>query len=229
MKRLLLLEYDAGYADTVDSIGKNFLIETEVKTSDLTVNGVPQIVFAVLQKYGVKNENGRVYSEEILKREGDRYLKECIPQKNTLLEVNHPESTQINILNGGGLLTDLWWDGITMLGKIKLNLSRGFIDSGIVSTSGDHVANLMLNGTVVGVSSRGVGSLQKRGDVNVVQPDYELICWDFVNKPSSKGSWVASNLKELDPFVDKRVQEEKNTPMYNNLQDKLFAYLDNHK
>jgi hypothetical protein len=229
MKRLLLLEYDAGYADTVDSIGKNFLIETDLKTSDLTVNGVPQTVFAVLQKYGVKNENGRVYSEEILKREGERYLKECIPQKNTLLEVNHPESTQINILNGGGLLTDLWWDGITMLGKIKLNLSRGFIDSGIVSTSGDQVANLMLNGTVVGVSSRGVGSLQKRGDVNVVQPDYELICWDFVNKPSSKGSWVASNLKELDPYVDKTVREEKNTPMYNSLQDKLFAYLDNHK
>ena len=116
-----------------------------------------------------------------------------------------------------------------MMGKIKLNLSKGFIDSGIVSTSGDHIANLMLNGVMVGVSSRGVGSLEKRGDVNVVQPDYDLICWDFVNKPSSKGSWVANELKELSPYIDKSVKEELNLSPKRSLQDKLFAYLERYE
>lgn len=226
MARLLLLEYDAGYAGTAESMSKKHLVENKISSeTELSVNGVPSTIFAVLQKYGVKNENGRVYSEEILKREAKRYLDECIPQRNTMLEVNHPESTQINLLNGGGYVTDLWWDGITMMGKIKLNLSKGFIDSGIVSTSGDHIANLMLNGVMVGVSSRGVGSLEKRGDVNVVQPDYDLICWDFVNKPSSKGSWVANELKELSPYIDKTVKEELNLAPKTSLQDKLFAYL----
>jgi hypothetical protein len=225
-KKMLLLEYDAGYAQTIESISKDFIVENKLSSNeDVAPNGVPTVVFAVLQKYGVLNENNRVYSEKLLKREADRYLKECIPQKNTLLEANHPESTQINILNGAGLLTDVWWDGITLLGKIKLNLSRGFVEKGIVTTSGDQISNLMMNGIIVGVSSRGVGSLKKINGVNHVEDDYELICWDFVNKPSSKGSWVSTDMKNLTPYIDKTVKEEyKSTEKYS-FNDKLSEYL----
>ena len=228
-KRLLLLEYDAGYVETFDKISENFLVESKKDTDELSKNGVPLVVFAVLQKYGVLNETNRIYSEALLKREADRYLKYCIPQKNTLLEANHPESTQINILNGAGLLTDCWWEGITLLGKIRLNVSKGFIDSGIVTTSGDHIANLMLTGVRVGVSSRGVGSLKKQNSVNIVQDDYELICWDFVNKPSSKGSWVSDNLKDLEPFIDKSIREDIANNTHNNINDRLSNFLERFK
>lgn len=229
-KRILLLEYDAGYVESIAKIGEKFIVENKVSKSDeLEKNGVPYTVFAVLQKYGMLNENGRIYSERILKREGDRYLKYCIPQQNTLLEANHPESTQINILNGAGLLTDLWWEGATMLGKIKLNISKGFVEMGVVSTSGDHIANLMMNDVVVGVSSRGVGSLKKENGINIVQDDYELICWDFVNKPSSKGSWVSSDLKDLDKYVEKTVKEEYKNNSGKTLNNKLFDYLSKYK
>jgi len=225
-KKILLLEYDAGYAQTVESISKDYIVENKISNNEnISVNGVPTTVFAVLQKFGVLNENNRIYSEKLLKREAQRYLTECIPQKNTLLEANHPESTQINILNSAGLMTDLWWDGITLLGKIKLNLSKGFIDSGIVTTSGDHIANLIMNGIVVGVSSRGVGSLKKVNGVNHVEDDYELICWDFVNKPSSKGSWVSSDMKDLTPYIDKTVKEEYKSQQNYSLNDKLSEYL----
>ena len=82
MARLLLLEYDAGYAGTAESMSKKHLVENKISSeTELSVNGVPTTIFAVLQKYGVKNENGRVYSEEILKREAKRYLEECKPPR----------------------------------------------------------------------------------------------------------------------------------------------------
>lgn len=228
-KRILLLEYDAGYANTADELGSKFLIENKIsKNEELTKNGIPIVLFAVLQKYGVLNENNRIYSENILKREAKKYLEIMIPQKNTLLEANHPESTQINILNGAGLMTDIWWDGITLLGKIKLNLSKGFIDSGIVSTSGDHIANMILNDIMVGVSSRGVGSLKKSNNVNFVQEDYDLLCWDFVNKPSSKGSWTAQNLETLKPFIESKVTEPEYAEK-KSLKDDLFDYLSKYR
>lgn len=228
-KRILLLEYDAGFANTADELGSKFLIESKIsKGEELTKNGVPTTIFAVLQKYGILNENNRIYSEELLKREARKYLEIMIPQKNTLLEANHPESTQINILNGAGLMTDIWWEGITLLGKIKLNLSKGFIESGIVSTSGDHIANMIMNDIMVGVSSRGVGSLKKVNGVNYVQEDYDLLCWDFVNKPSSKGSWTAGNLSALKPFIESKVVE----PEYEekkSLKTDLFDYLSKYR
>jgi len=228
-KRILLLEYDAGFANTANELGSKFLIESKIsKDEELSKNGVPMVIFAVLQKYGVLNENNRIYSEELLKREAKKYLEIMIPQKNTLLEANHPESTQINILNGAGLMTDIWWEGITLLGKIKLNLSKGFIDSGIVSTSGDHIANMIMNDIMVGVSSRGVGSLKKINGVNYVQEDYDLLCWDFVNKPSSKGSWTGENLQKLKPFIEsKSVGPEYNEKTA--LKQDLFDYLSKYR
>lgn len=229
-KRMLLLEYDAGYVGTINNFENKFLVENKIDaTEEISKNGVPTTIFAVLQKYDVLNENNRIYSQQLLKRESDRYLKDCIPQKNTVLEANHPESTLINILNSAGIITDIWWDGITLLGKIKLNTSKGFCDNGIVSTSGDHISNMLLNDIMVGVSSRGVGSLQKKGDVNHVQDDYQLICWDFVNKPSSKGSWTAENVKDLSPYIDKTVTEQHNKSIKTTLEERLFNYLDRYQ
>lgn len=228
-KKLLLVEYDSGFIANENELSKQFIIENKINDKEeLKINGVPITVFAVLQKYGVLNNNRRIYSEVILKREYNKYLNTSVKEATALFEANHPESTQINILNGAGLLIDAWWEGITLLGKIKLNLSKGFIDSGIVSTSGDHVANLMLTGVKVGVSSRGVGSLKEKSGVNHVQDDYDLICWDFVNQPSSRGSWVSDDYEKLAPFIETTIKEDKKAHI-NPLKDKLSNFLSNYR
>lgn len=217
--KILLVEYDAGYVTDNETLIGNYIKEDK-EFENLTINGISHTVFAILQKYGVLNNNKRIYSEEILKREAEKYKKNHISQKTSLFEANHPESTQINILNGAGLLVDCWWEGITLLGKIKLNLSKGFIDNGIVSTSGDHIANLMVNGVKVGVSSRGVGTLKSKNGVNHVQEDFDLICWDFVSQPSSRGSWVSSDYKDLTQYVESEIKN----PIKEPIQHKKTAY-----
>lgn len=238
-KRGLLIEYDSGYVTTEKEISQNFLIENHLGKEELYVNGIPKIVFAVLGKYGVRNNNNRIYSEEILKREAQKYLSGSIAEKTSWLEVNHPESAQINLLNLGGILIDCWWEGITLLGKIRLNLSRAFVDTGGVYTSGDNVANAMMIDGKLGVSSRGLGSLKKQGDINVVQPDYDLICWDFVSQPSSRGSWVGYDSKDLKPYVEEKAEDikidlQKSPQSFspsnkNKFNDRLEAYLAKYK
>ena len=118
----LLVEYDSGYIETYDKLLEHSLI-TETKQlhdEETTINGIPSIVYAVLQKYGVKNVNNRIYSEAILKRETNKLLQTTIPMGSCLLEANHPETGNIDVLNVGGGLLDIWWKGITCLGKIKL-------------------------------------------------------------------------------------------------------------
>ena len=88
------------------------------------------------------------------------------------------------------------------MGKMEILMSRGYIDYGIVSTKGDEVANLLRNNIMIGVSSRGVGSLKEvKGDL-IVQDDFELICWDVVTAPSTPGSWMFKNKEEAKPYVE---------------------------
>jgi hypothetical protein len=76
------------------------------------------------------------------------------------------------------------------MGKLEIIMSPGFVNQGIISCEGDLVANLLRKGLKIGVSSRGVGSLEKEHGKNIVQDDFELICWDIVTSPSTPGSWI---------------------------------------
>ena len=101
----------------------------------------------------------------------------------------------------------MWWEGNVLMGKIKLLTSPGFHNTGVVSCPGDQAANLMRQGVTMGVSSRGVGSLVKRGDRNEVQEDFELICFDLVSSPSTPGAYLFLNQDDRMKY-DENIEEE---------------------
>ena len=108
------------------------------------------------------------------------------------------------------MITEVWWEGPTLMGKIKLLTSPGFHERGIVSTKGDIAANYLRQGVTLGISSRGVGSLKKVGEQNEVQGDYELICFDLVSSPSTPGAYLFLNKEDKNNF-EENIEEEKRT------------------
>jgi hypothetical protein len=164
--------------------------------------------YAVLQKYGTPNRNGRVYPERILKREADNY-KKAIQKGLSISELNHPESSLIDLERVSHLITEIWWEGHVLMGKLKLLTTPGFHERGIVSSPGDIAANLMRQGVTMGVSSRGVGSLVKKGEQNEVQDDFELICFDLVSSPSTPGAYLFLDEKDRNKYEENLEEETK--------------------
>jgi len=151
------------------------LMLTEGKLSN---RGNP-MVEGILATAEVKNGNGRYYPKELWEREIDRYM-ESVKQNRALGELDHPESSVINLKNVSHNITDMWWDGDEVYGKIEI----------LPTPSGNILKALIENNITVGVSSRGMGSLEDRGGVLEVQDDFELLCWDFVSTPSNPGSYM---------------------------------------
>ena len=204
-----IIEYDSGYIKPELSCSDgtctnaNLLREFSSGTN-LTLDGpLPDKIeiYAVLQKWGVENKNGRVYSKEILEREAKRY-QEFIDMGTSLGELNHPESSIIDADRVSHMITEIWWDGRTLMGKIELDTTPGYHKMGIISSVGDKVLNMIRKGWTVGISSRGVGSLKSEGGKNMVQSDFELICWDIVTSPSTPGSWISSDEKDLEQYTE---------------------------
>jgi hypothetical protein len=202
-QRGILIEMDAGYISPSDE--RNLAIIKESK--NLLDYSKPFEFYAVLQKYGVPNRNGRIYPENILKRESENYIK-LIKQGKAMSELNHPESSLIDLDRVSHLITDMWWDGHILMGKLKLLTSPGFHERGIVSTKADIAANLLRHGATLGISSRGVGSLAKKGEQNEVQSDFELICFDLVSSPSTPGAYLFSDINDKNKF-DENIEEER--------------------
>ena len=125
----------------------------------------------------------------------------------SISELNHPESSLIDLDRVSHLITEIWWEGNTLMGKIKLLTSPGFHEKGIVSCPGDQAANLMRQGVTMGVSSRGVGSLVKKGERNEVQEDFELICFDLVSSPSTPGAYLFLNKDDRGKY-EENLEEE---------------------
>ena len=204
-----MVESDAGYISPSDIRNKPFITEMKSLNSDShpTVNE-PLIVYVVLQKHSVKNRNGRIYPETILKRENDRY-QQLIRERRAIGELDHPESSIIAGDRVSHNIIETWWEGKTLMGKMEILMTPGYINLGIVSTKGDEVANLLRNNIMIGVSSRGVGSLREVNGDHIVQEDFEIICWDIVTAPSTPGSWMFKDRAESKPFVES-VKIEKN-------------------
>lgn len=217
-KKGILVEYDAGYISPKDN--KNFVNEVNKLTQGQPIIEEPLVVYAVLQKYGVENKNERVYPEAILRREAENYLK-LIKEKRALGEADHPESSIVAVSRISHNVIDLWWEGNVLMGKLEIIMSPGFVNQGIISCEGDRVANYIRKGLKIGVSSRGVGSLEKENGRNVVQDDYELICWDVVTSPSTPGSWIYSE----EPSKEQQMSESKNKKNVDNLKDSLTNFL----
>ncbi len=213
----ILIENE-GYVNPDDWRNKNFINEVQKLSEGKSI--VPEVlkVFVVLQKYGVENRNGRIYPKHILYRENEKY-QELIKQRRALGEADHPESSIISVDRVAINITKTWWENATLVGEMEILMSPGFINQGIISCEGDRVANLLRQGIMIGVSSRGVGSLREIKGQSIVQEDFELICWDVVTSPSTPGAWVFNNKEESKPFVESEIKGK------NLLSDKLDKFL----
>ena len=165
---------------------KKVLVETQIfkpkglmlTEGKLSNRGNP-MVEGILATAEVKNGNGRYYPKELWEREIDKYM-ESVKQNRALGELDHPESSIINLKNVSHNITEMWWDGDEVYGKIEI----------LPTPSGNILKALIENNITVGVSSRGMGSLEDRGGVLEVQDDFELLCCDFVSTPSNPGSYM---------------------------------------
>lgn len=210
----ILVEYDAGYV----SPEENKQVLREAMDLDYTKD---LVLYAVLQKYDTPNKNGRIYPEAILKRENEKY--QAVIQKGSALnELNHPSSSLIDLDRVSHSILETWWDGRMLMGKIKLFTSPGWKKMGIVSTKGDQAAMLLMNGATLGISSRGVGSLKQVKGENIVQEDFELVCFDLVSSPSTPGAYIFKDPSERDQFQEE-VQEK---PVVDDRMKRLMGKLD---
>jgi hypothetical protein len=153
--------------------------------------GIPGgfVVQGVLQRAGAKNQNGRIYPKSILERECQRYQTEYINQHRALGELDHPESSVVNLNNVSHNVLKIWWNGNDLHGAVQI----------LDTPSGKILKELFKAGITLGISSRGLGSvkeLRNEGTVEV-QEDFELICWDFVSNPSTQGAFMRpTNMNE---------------------------------
>ncbi len=217
-KKGILIEYDAGYISPKNN--KNFVNEVNKLSQGQQIVSDPLIVYAVMQKYGVENKNERVYPEAILRREAENYLK-LIKEKRAMGEADHPESSIVAVSRISHNVVDLWWEGNVLMGKLEIIMSPGFVHQGIISCEGDRVANYIRQGLKIGVSSRGVGSLEKENGRNIVQDDFELICWDIVTSPSTPGSWIYNE----EPSKEQQMSESNKKNENKILKDSLNNFL----
>ena len=143
----------------------------------------PLMVQGVLQRAEAKNQNGRVYPKDILGREIQNYIDGPVADNRAMGELDHPESSIINLQNVSHTVKDCWWDGDDVVGKVEI----------LSTPAGNILKALFAAGITVGISSRGMGSVEENLNEGTleVQDDFELLCWDFVSTPSTHGAYVA--------------------------------------
>ncbi len=149
-------------------------------------NGGKTVMRGILQKSNTLNQNGRIYPKEILEREVRNYQK-FIAERRALGELDHPESSVVELKNASHLVTEAYMDGDVCYGVVEI----------LDTPSGKILKSLIESGVTLGISSRGVGSTRREGDHQVVQDDFQLICWDFVSEPSTPGAFMMKEGREI--------------------------------
>ena len=138
------------------------------------------LVEGILATAEVKNGNGRYYPKDLWEREIDKY-QQMVKENRATGELDHPESSIISLKNVSHVIREIWWNGDKVMGKVEI----------LPTVSGNILKALIDNNVMVGVSSRGMGSLKPLGEGTLeVQDDFELLCWDFVSTPSNPGSYM---------------------------------------
>jgi len=210
----IIKEGKTGHGILIENDGFMFLKNT--KENQMIREGIengewnipyPFVVDAVFQKFGIKNANGRIYPEEVLKKQVELYQQK-IDERRALGELNHPAESTIDLDRIAINIIELHWEGRTLVGKLEINTSYGFRKYGIVTTRGDQMANLLINGYKIGVSSRGVGSVEQKLGQYIVGDDFELICWDVVSDPSTPGAYVGSQ-EDLMQYVESNISKNE--------------------
>ena len=144
------------------------------------------VLKGILQKSETVNQNGRIYPRAILEREIRNYQK-FIQENRALGECDHPESSVVELKNVSHIIREAHMEGDVVYGSVEL----------LDTPCGKILQSLVESGVKLGISSRGVGSTKRQGEYNVVQDDFQLICWDFVSEPSTPGAFVMREGREL--------------------------------
>jgi len=175
--------------------------------------GIPGgfVVQGVLQRAGAKNQNGRIYPKHILQRECQRYQREYIDQHRALGELDHPESSVVNLNNVSHNVLKIWWNGDDLNGTVQV----------LDTPSGKILKELFRAGITLGISSRGLGSVKELRNEGVVevQEDFELICWDFVSNPSTHGAFMRPT------SMNESVNNNLNTNKYSKVNNIITSIL----
>ena len=167
------------------------------------------IVKGVLQRAESKNQNGRVYPREVLLKEVSKYLDEQVAERRALGELDHPESSVVNLNNASHNVIEMHWDGDDLLGTVEV----------LSTPSGNILKELFKSGIKLGISSRGLGSVEPVNEKNgedgtvEVQPDFELIAFDFVSNPSTHGAFM----RPVNESVEKQKPETKIESIINSI------------
>ena len=177
-----------------------FEVSPEQINESMATNDGKLIVKGVLQRAEAKNQNGRIYPREILTREAKKYTDIQIKERRALGELDHPDSSVVNLNNVSHNVREMHWDGDDLKGTVEV----------LSTPAGNILKELFKNDIRLGISSRGLGSVEpvnESGDTVAVQDDFELIAFDFVSNPSTHGAF-------LNP-VNESAGQTNHTPKYN--------------
>ena len=168
-----------------------FEIGPEQINEAMKENNGKLIVRGILQRADTKNQNGRVYPKEILMREAKKYSEGFVKQKRAMGELDHPESSVVNLQNVSHNITEMAFNGDDLVGTVEI----------LTTPSGNILRELFKNGIKLGISSRGMGSVSPMNEngAQEVGDDFELIAFDFVSNPSTHGAF----LHPMNESVDK--------------------------
>jgi hypothetical protein len=160
---------------------KNLIIETNLFEGKVNEDSSGRtLVKGVLQRAGAENQNGRVYPKQVLEREVTKY-QTLIKERRALGELDHPDSSVINLKNVSHNIREVHWEGDDVVGTVEI----------LPTPSGNILKELLRAGILLGISSRGMGSTKPmEGNKLLVGEDFELIGWDFVSNPSTHGAFM---------------------------------------
>ncbi len=179
MGKVLLREY---YELCEGGVCQDLLTEAEKRF----VSEGGMILSGVMQKSDTQNGNGRVYPHKVLMREVENY-KKLVKERRALGELDHPDDSVINLRNASHMVTDVWWNGKDVMGKVQV----------LNTPSGGILRSLVESGVKLGISSRGMGSVSENQGSTIVEDDFQLICFDFVSEPSTPGAYMMKEAKDL--------------------------------
>ena len=160
-----------------------FEISREAINESITENDGRLVVTGVLQRAEAKNQNGRVYPKNTLVREAKKYAEVQIAERRALGELDHPDSSVVNLNNVSHNILEMHWKGDDLEGTVEV----------LGTPAGNILKELFKSGIKLGISSRGLGSVKEihEDDTVEVQPDFELIEFDFVSNPSTHGAFLS--------------------------------------
>jgi len=151
-------------------------------------NGGKIILKGIIQAADTKNQNKRVYPMEVLRREIENYQK-AVRESRAVGELDHPDTSSVSLKEASHIIREMWWEGNNVHGRVEV----------LSTTNGRELASLLESGVTVGISSRGVGSTEKTNEgYDLVQNDYQIICFDIVSEPSTPGAYLFGESKEID-------------------------------